>query len=319
MNYDEFIAEWLNSDDSIKVRTSGSTGIPKEILLTKDFVRKSALRTISYFGLDSRSYLHSCISPDYIGGKMMAVRALETGCRFTWEQPSNRPLKDLGKNLEITLLSVVPSQLLHIISHKEELPKMKNILAGGAPVVPSLKKAIIDSGLNVYETYGMTETASHIALKKLSDEDRFHTLKGITVSSDDKGCLNISFDSGENFITKDLAEIFSDTSFRIVGRADFIINTGGKKVNPEDVERRLEPLVGAPFVLISIPDEKWGEKIVMLIESEQGKFSEDKIKKMKEILQPHEVPKIIKYVTYLARTDNGKINRIANQTLFIEN
>lgn len=260
MTFDEFIAEWRNQSPVITARTSGSTGQPKLIELKKEFVRDSALRTNSFFNITSSSRLHSCVGADFIGGKMMAVRSDLACCDFSWETPSNTPLKGLRREEHIDLLAVVPSQMLHIVENYDSMPHIKAVIIGGSAIHPTLKDKIIRTGVNAYETYGMTETASHIALCKIKEgESRFTPLDGITVALDTRECLVIKLSTGENFVTNDLAEIDSDGRFRILGRYDNMIITGGKKVNPEKLERIISPIIERECMVCGRSDEKWGE------------------------------------------------------------
>lgn len=293
------------------VHTSGSTGKPKDIKLEKIFVRESALRTIKFFHLNDKSRLHSCISPDFIGGKMMAVRAEELGCPLSWEKPSNQPFLALGtQHSALDLIAVVPSQMNFIIDNLDNLPPIKNIIVGGAPIPGDLRKRIAGSGLNVYETYGMTETASHIALRKVGEEDYFKTLEGISVSQDARGCLVISM-PGKKLVTNDLCEIKSDNAFKIFGRIDNVLITGAKKVNPLDLEQVLTPIIPVPFMITGFPDEKWGERIVLLLQNEDGlNICEEKLlNQMRELLPSWQIPKEMLYVSFFPMTENGKLKR----------
>lgn len=346
MDYSEFLEEWRSEKPYIYAQTSGSTGEPKMIRLDKDFVAESALRTNDFFGIDCKSRLHSCVSPDFIGGKMMAVRAELSGALLTSEKPSNKPFSvpcavysqtishsqihyekgesinensknrlagksiigdkanNLGEGVTnediINLLAVVPSQMIHILEHIEDMPVIKNIIIGGSPINPALRQKIIDSGLNAYETYGMTETASHIALRRIAEGiDYFETLGDITVATDSRGCLVITIPATGNhnekttkhlnenslggrekevsvITTNDIAEVVSNRKFRILGRFDNVIITGGKKVNPVEIERLIEEAaindpqlrqwLGQAFIITCASDEKWGEAVTIRIE-----------------------------------------------------
>lgn len=312
MTFEEFIEEWRGDVPFITAHTSGSTGTPKEIILNKEFVRRSACRTNSFFHIGRDSRLHSCVSPEFIGGKMMAVRAEEASCRLTWETPSNVALSGIRKDDTIDLLAVVPSQMLHIVSNIEEMPHIGAVIIGGSAINPRLREKIAKSGLEAYETYGMTETASHIALRKVeAEEGEFCTLPGISVGVDERGCLAISFDSGERIVTNDLATVYDGRRFIIDGRYDHVIITGGKKVNPFDVERRIGGIIDCPFVISSLPDEKWGSRVVLKLEGLANEETSDDslIEKMKRLLHPWEVPKEIIRVEKFTRTSNGKIRR----------
>lgn len=311
MNFPDFINEWRNSEDFITVCTSGSTGKPKEIKLNKGFVSESARRTIEFFKLNSDSRLHSCVSPDFIGGKMMAVRAHQIGAKLSWETPSNSPLQDLDASKKIDLLAVVPSQMPYIIKNLQRLPSIRNIIVGGSSINSGLRKAIAESGLNAYETYGMTETASHIALRKIeSSLMPFRLFEGINIDLDLRGCLRIKFKTGPVIVTNDIAEIIGEKEFFIKGRADNVIISGGRKIHPEEVERKIGHLISDPFMITGKCDEKWGQKVILLIE---GHFQPDFVMKLSEeiklLLEKWEVPKEIVFTDNLPRTPNGKLIR----------
>lgn len=324
MTVEEFIAEWKSSAPFIEARTSGSTGAPKLIRLSKKIVRESAARTISFFGLNSRSHLHLTLSPDYIAGKMMIVRAVESGAKLTWEPPSNRILSCEVE--PVSLLAVVPSQLDGLLRRDDPLPKIENIIVGGSPINVNLtarlgKKKIAD---NIYETYGMTETASHIALRKIDgSRSCFSLLKGISISLDDRGCLIIS--TGPNtppITTNDLASINTDGSFRILGRADNVIISGAKKIFPEEVEAFASPFFpNYQLAATSRPSEKWGEELILVLAVENNSpASMERIKEYMEAAannsEPHMIPKSIISIHELPRNCNGKIDRKALKKLF---
>ncbi|MDE6578264.1 MAG: AMP-binding protein, partial [Muribaculaceae bacterium] len=257
MTFEDFKEEWNNDSGVISARTSGSTGNPKLIELDKAFVKESAVRTINFFGLNSSSRLHSCVGADFIGGKMMAGRSFVTDCHFTWETPSNRPLERMSGNDKLTLIALVPSQMIHILENLDRMPEIDYFLIGGSSIPRKLREAISEAGLQAWESYGMTETASHIALRKIEkDEGWFEALPGITLASDERGCLVIKFENGIKVTTNDNV-IFKDSRhFRITGRADNVIITGGKKVNPEEIENKLEDLFHGDILLTGRDDDK---------------------------------------------------------------
>lgn len=260
-----FLDEWSNKLPFIECRTSGSTGEPKLIRLPKQLMAESAMRTVRHFGLDGNSHLHSCISTDFIGGKMMVVRAALMGAKLTSETPSNRPLRDYD-GPEIDLLAVVPSQMIDLLDRLDQLPKIRHIIIGGAPIPPDLRGRIARSGLDAWETYGMTETASHIALRRVTDPPLpFRPLDGICIHCDADNRLIIEMGQWGKFHTNDIVEIGEDNSFTIKGRADNVIITGGKKVHPEEVEAILEGRLGCEVMVTSEPDTKWGRRVVLIL------------------------------------------------------
>lgn len=331
MTYEQLEKEWLNASDSMQCHTSGSTGAPKPVLLKKKFMLESAARTAKFFSLSSDSLLHSCISADFIGGKMMFVRSRFLGCRFSWEEPSNRPLDGFSNTDHLTMVSVVPSQLLHILDNFRQMPKVDIYLVGGSPLPQKMIERIVESNLNVYESYGMTETSSHIAVRKVTAENLpFTSLPGIEISLSDD-CLKIMMPDGTQLITNDIAKIDNSGTFRIIGRKDNIIISGGKKINPEEVERVLQSCTSHQLMISSRPDEKWGERLVCLIEVKQSSDSdkssdnndinpvptepdeEKLISKLmlhaKQRLRDYQRPKEYIVVNNLPRTASGKLKR----------
>lgn len=329
MTYPDFLKEWHNNDDVCRVMTSGSTGTPKEIKLPKEMMRQSARRTISFFSLCEGSRIHSCISPDFIGGKMMAVRADLGNLLLTWEQPSNRPTipttDATGLPLPSPLLiALVPSQMLHIL--EAGIPDYLSStiwLIGGSAINPALRKRIEDTGIEAWESYGMTETSSHIALRRVRlNQENFRPLPGVEIDTDSRGCLVIRLDGAE-IHTNDIAKIDSDGTFRILGRIDNVIISGGKKIHPEHVESKmmqhLSPLGVTAVMLTSEPDIKWGERLKLLIEypaapPEPAQLGNEGLMTVaasmaRQFLQKHEVPKEYIVVRGLPRTPNGKLQR----------
>lgn len=318
MTQQEFETQWRDANGYVVCHTSGSTGTPKEIHLDKEVMKASAARTNEFFKISARSRLHTCLDFKYIASKMMTVRADLAGCPLTSEIPSNRPLGDIGKD-EVTLLSVVPSQMEWIL----DLPRMdnvRNILIGGSPIPSLLRKRIAMSGYQTWESYGMTETASHVALRRVEEDasNPFVTLPGIKVSLSAEGCLVISIPDMEDVVTNDLAQLHSDTSFLILGRADNCINSGGIKIMPEQLESQLGPFISFDYCISSLPDKKWGERLVLVVDKGECTLSDEIIAKaiavrlnqFKKSLDPGvKTPKEIIVLRELPRTPNGKLNR----------
>lgn len=309
-----FIKKWLNGDEAFTLTTSGSTGAPKEITLARRQLLQSAQRTIQALGLSSNNTALVCLDTKYIAGKMMLVRALEANMKIIAIEPVSDPLQKLSDNYKPNFAAFVPLQLETIINNPVSLQKLnslKTIILGGAAASESLKAKIKTLQPAVYATYGMTETVSHIALQKLNGadaQDYFETLPDIKIKTDERDCLVIEL-SGfrEPIITNDLVKIINDHQFKILGRYDNIINSGGIKLVPETIEKKIEQLLtGQSFFVTGIPDERLGQKLVLLIEgSEQQALPEA----FKIALSAYEVPKEIFYLTAFIRTETGKINR----------
>lgn len=321
MDYEDFINEWKSPLNYISCQTSGSTGKPKILNLKKEFLKASAFRTVKFFNLSCKSHLHSCISFDFIGGKMMAVRADLLSSGFSFETPSNRPLQNYS-GPAIDLLAVVPSQMQYIMDNKIEMPEVRNVIIGGAPINPKLKEKIVNSGINAFETYGMTETASHIALRKVSVTPiPFYPLPGIDIAINEHHCLVIRMMEGTKHsedgklveyevTTNDIAEFSDDhKGFFIKGRADKVIISGGLKIHPESVEEILEGIFKKPILISSVSDEKWGEKIIMIIEDIEDVISDEEIMlQCRESLPKYCIPKQIIHGK-IPMTGSGKKKR----------
>lgn len=307
MTYEELALEWDNSEQLI-CHTSGSTGSPKDILLPKEQMLLSARRTADFFNLNANSTLYSCISPDFIGGKMMLARQRLLGCKFLWEQPSNRPLANCRAH-EISLLSVVPSQMIHILDNLPEMPVIHNFLVGGSAIPRSLRQRIADSGINAFESYGMTETASHIALRRIETNPQpFTTLGHITVENNG-GTLCIHIPNWQTITTNDIATVFDHNKFIIHGRRDNVIISGGRKIHPEEIEEKLSNRIQYPFYISSIPDDKWGRTPVLIAETDESNLPE--LELICADIEPRwQRPRKIFCRPQLPRTPNGKLRRL---------
>lgn len=304
--YTELERAWFSDSETIACNTSGSTGKPKIINIPKKLMIESAYRTNLFFGITSQSHLHSCISPEYIGGKMMFVRAVIADALFSFEEPSNQPLKYYDDSI-IDLLSVVPSQMKYLLDNAEKQKMVKNYLIGGAPIPDVIKKGISLSGVKAWESYGMTETASHIALRGVTGMEKpFRVLPGIQISKSNNDTLIINMGNNNSIITNDICELISPEEFIIIGRLDNIINTGGIKIFPEKLEYKLSSLLKFPFYIASRPDSLWGSRIVLV--GENPDISLDELKRLcKGLLKPAEIPKEIVPVSKLPLNPNGKI------------
>lgn len=338
MTEEEFRAEWLSGSGVVVAHTSGSTGLPKAIALDKRDMEASARRTLAFFfGEDDAAWrelqLHSCVSPDFIGGKMMAVRAYVARCGVSFETPSNHPLENHSALGKVDLLSVVPSQLLFLLEHRERLARTARILVGGGALPPSLVRSAGESGLDIWESYGMTETCSHIALRKVDGVEGkpFVALPGVKVSETEGGALRIML-GNKMYDTNDLCRLVSAREFHILGRADNVIVSGGRKLHPETLERRMEQTLGRllgttiEIALTSRPDPKWGEALVLVFHDSVSVDSPclsalpPRLKEefLADGLEHYEIPKGFLRVDALPRTANGKLDRPALRRIVTE-
>ncbi len=320
MTQQEFEKEWNNDADFVVCHSSGSTGTPKEIKLSKEFMRQSAGRTNDFFNISWDSRLHTCLDFQYIASKMMTVRADIANCRLTSESPSNCPLSGISIDEEISLLSVVSSQMQWIVDNVSNWHGIRCILIGGSSIPPLLRRKIAVSNINAWESYGMTETASHIALRKVTDDVTlpFKTLPGISVAVNYNGCLVIKLPDMDSITTTDLAEILSDTEFRILGRADNCVISGGVKIMPEQLENLLGSFIAFDYCISSVPDPKWGERLVFVVETGDSNLPDEIIMKAvavrlnqykKSLNLGMKSPKEIICLKRIPRTSNGKLDR----------
>ncbi len=264
MDYQEFAKVWHDGRHFVEMKTSGSTGTPKAIRMSKADMARSARATNARFGITESSVLGIPLSMDYVAGKMMAVRAWEAGCRLVVIEPSNR----FALPERVDLLSIVPSQIEHVIE-KYTPADIGALLIGGAAPRADMLACLRHKGFKGAVTYGMTETASHVALADITMEDAaFEALPGISFSTDSRGCLVIDapeFDY-RSVTTNDLVSLLDNRHFRLLGRIDNAINSGGIKIHPEMLERAIPSGFAYPFYFTGEPDEKWGERLVLVMQ-----------------------------------------------------
>ncbi|WP_299324954.1 AMP-binding protein [uncultured Maribacter sp.] len=312
----EFIIDWIDDSPTISVRTSGSTGTPKTIVLKKNHMENSALATGIYFNLLPRSSALLCLPATYIAGKMMLVRAMVLGLDIYFVEPTSNPLEGINRSFDFG--AMVPLQVANSLQRLSLLPKL---IIGGAPISTSLRKEIKVIANASYETYGMTETITHIAVKPLnkgvSNDMPFSVLPDIEIFKDDRGCLVINAPkiSDDTVTTNDVVELVSKREFKWLGRFDNVINSGGIKLSPEQIEAKLSNSIDQPFFITSLPDAKLGEQLVLVIE---GVVNEnDVLNKITSstLLSKYEVPRQIKTIPVFLRTDSGKVKRKETMTL----
>ncbi len=313
-----FILAWLKGQRGFAQRTSGSTGKPKTIMLTRRQLVQSARRTLSALPVKPGDTALLCLDPRYIAGKMMLVRALTHNLPIVAVEPSGNPLAHLEQSVDFT--AVVPLQLNRMLAESHlALQKVKTVLVGGAPIPAPLSQAIQKLPGAVYATYGMTETASNIALQRLSgtSPDRaFRPLPGVSLTLNHMGCLVIRLpDFDKPIVTRDAAEIFPDGTFRILGRLDHVINSGGIKIFPEEAEQRIAEVlfdlsIERSFFVSSVPHPQLGEQLVLVTEGEP--LSEQTEQQLMASLRKelaHKAPRAIYYLKTFVRTPTGKIMR----------
>lgn len=302
-----FIDEWFDETPFITAHTSGSTGTPKEIHLPKEDMRTSAISTIRRFNLNAESRLFSPLSANYIAGKMMIVRAIIADCELTMEEPSNNPFQ--GQTNEFALMPVVPSQCAALFSNHSAQQLVKKIIVGGAPMTKEQEEQLMKMPWKTFATYGMTETCSHVALREAGNET-YEAMPGITFSRDSRNCLTIHAPaySFKQLQTNDVVNLITPTQFKWLGRADNVINSGGIKLFPEQIEKMLEGKMPTPFFIRGAKSDKWGECVEIVVEGNTN--LQPTITTICEAELPRYArPKQYQFVAELPRTPNGKLKR----------
>lgn len=309
-----FIKDWFDDSETVTVQTSGSTGTPKVFEIAKKRMRYSANKTCDILGLKKSDSALLCLPIEYISGKMMVVRAVERKLKLIVKTPSINPLNDLSETINFCAMSP-----LQVENSLDKIHLIKNIIIGGAAVSESLKNKISqklknsDTPTLIYETYGMSETLSHIALKQIYPiaEDYFKILDGVEISLDERGCLQIFAPNlnPELLITNDLVEINNGKEFKFLGRIDHVINSAGLKIHPEQLENLVKKEIPNDVVFLGIPDELLGQKLILIIEDQENT---EIIQKLGKIIYPskNHHPKEIIFVGTFPRIPNGKIDRL---------
>lgn len=341
-----FLDDWKSASPYLEVQTSGSTGIPKRITIRKEQMINSARITCDYLGLQQGDKALLCMPIRYIAGKMMVVRSLVAGLDLIVREPSGHPMADI--DMPLRFAAMIPLQVyntLQVPEERERLCQIDILIIGGGSIDRELETRIQELPIRAYSTYVMTETVSHIALRQLNGPNAspyytpFPSVK-LSLSTDNTLVINAPLVADETLVTNDVAELLPDGHFRILGRKDNIINSGGIKIQTEIVEETLRPVISANFAITSVPDPKFGEAMVLLINAGRGCFpakeaassfigkrflslpennylSELK-EKIVEILPKYQRPKHILQVETIPFTDNGKIDRVACRKLAME-
>ena len=331
MTLEDFFSEWNNDSDRVLVHTSGSTGKPKPMMVEKKRMLNSARITCDFLGLKPGDSALLCMSLDYIAGKMVVVRSIERHLHLISVSPSGHPLKDI--NEEITFAAMVPMQVyntLQVPEERERLTHIRHLIIGGGAIDASLEKELqaLPGNIAIWSTYGMTETLSHIALRRINGAEAsewYQPFDSVKISQTDEDCLVIDAPlvCAETLVTNDIVEIepyiynkVEKLRFRIKGRKDNVICSGGIKIQIEEVEALLKPHLEKPFMIAKKKDEKFGEIAVLLTEDEDLKKVEATIRRLlsDEKSSDHKnhkywIPREFRYVDHLPLTETGKPKR----------
>lgn len=333
MTLEDFLSEWNNGSDRVLVHTSGSTGKPKPMRVEKKRMLNSARITCDFLGLKPGDSALLCMSLDYIAGKMVVVRSIERHLHLISVSPSGHPLKDV--NEEITFAAMVPMQVyntLQVPEERERLSRIRHLIIGGGAIDAALEQELqsLPGDIAIWSTYGMTETLSHIALRRINGDEPsewYQPFDSVRISQTEEGCLVIDAPQvcAETLVTNDIVEIepyiynkVEKLRFRIKGRKDNVICSGGIKIQIEEVETLLKPHLEKPFMLAKKKDEKFGEIAVLLSEDEDIKKVEATVRRLlsdeSEKSSDHKkykywIPKEFRYVEHLPLTETGKPKR----------
>ncbi|HTG65650.1 MAG TPA: AMP-binding protein [Flavobacterium sp.] len=305
----DFLLDWFDENPYIDLKTSGTTGAPKIIRKSKQALVNSALATGDFFELKPGDSALCCLPVQFIAGKMMLVRSFILGLAIDVVSPNSHPLATIDK--EYDFVAMVPLQVQNSLN---ELHKVKKLIIGGAKMANSLENKLLNVSTKVYETYGMTETITHIAAKKIG-ERAFSILPNVSISQNENDCLVIDAPqlSEERLFTNDLVQIINDNQFVLLGRIDNVVNSGGVKLIPEKIEEKLADAITSRFFVGGIPDADLGEKLVLLVEGEKQELDES----IFAVLDKYEKPKAVFFVPEFDTTESGKIKRKAILKNFI--
>ena len=333
MTLEDFLSEWNNDSDRVLVHTSGSTGKPKPMRVEKKRMLNSARITCDFLGLKPGDSALLCMSLDYIAGKMVVVRSIERHLHLISVPPSGHPLKDVDE--EITFAAMVPMQVyntLQVPEERERLSRIRHLIIGGGAIDAALEQELqsLPGDIAIWSTYGMTETLSHIALRRINGDEAsewYQPFDSVRISQTEEGCLVIDAPQvcAETLVTNDIVEIepyiynkVEKLRFRIKGRKDNVICSGGIKIQIEEVETLLKPHLEKPFMLAKKKDGKFGEIAVLLTEDEDIKKVEATVRRLlsdeSEKSSDHKkykywIPKEFRYVEHLPLTETGKPKR----------
>ena len=322
MTLEEFLAQWNDTSDVIEVHTSGSTGKPKRLLVEKRRMVNSARITCDFLGLKEGDTALLCMPLDYIAGKMVVVRSLVSHLHLISVMPSSHPLKDVTQPIDFA--AMVPLQVYSSLqepAERERLLSIRHLIIGGGAIDDSLESQLQQFPNAVWSTYGMTETLSHIALRRISGENSslwYSPLDGVDVSLSSDSCLEIYAPqvNPEKLHTNDIAELRTlpdgSKEFRILGRKDNVIDSGGIKIQAEEVERLLRPHLSCGFMITKVSDARLGEAVTLLVESDDV---DNILAVCKHVLPRHWVPRHIFPESHIPITETGKPARAAAEAL----
>lgn len=305
-----FLNEWYSDSSWISLMTSGSTGTPKKIEVKKSKMIISAKKTNIHFGISENSDVLLCLSPQTIGGKMMIVRSIVGNFNLNIGQLNANPLQEIDQKIDFC--AMVPMQLINSLNYNsEKLSKIGKIIIGGAPLPIEIENKISKININVFHTFGMTETLSHFAIRQIGVDRKnvYNAMDGIKFSlSENKLIVDYPEILDQPLVTNEIVNLINDEQFEWIGRSDFAINSGGIKIFPEVIESKINSIIQTPFFITSKSDKYLGERLILVIENSEL----IQLKKIDflNILNNYEIPKEVFAIPEFVRTESGKINRL---------
>ncbi len=305
-----FFNEWYSDSSWISLMTSGSTGTPKKIEVKKSKMIISAKKTNIHFGISENSNVLLCLSPQTIGGKMMIVRSIVGNFNLNIGQLNANPLQEIDQKIDFC--AMVPMQLINSLNYNsEKLSKIGKIIIGGAPLPIEIENKMSKININVFHTFGMTETLSHFAIRQIGVDRKnvYNAMDGIKFSlSENKLIVDYPEILDQPIVTNEIVNLINDEQFEWIGRSDFAINSGGIKIFPEVIESKINSIIQTPFFVTSKSDKYLGERLILVIENSEL----IQLKKIDflNILNNYEIPKEVFALPEFVRTESGKINRL---------
>lgn len=268
----DFIESLLVSDSFISY-TSGSTGEPKVLNINKNRANASADLSNRFFRITNLTHFVLSLDIKYIGSKMLLIRAQQAGAKVEVVRPSLNFYTEVKTPL-IDFISLTPIHVNHIlVNYPVFFNKVKTCLIGASGVSKVLEDKLWNQNLKTvfYESFAMTETISHFALRNISNhEEHFECLDGFEVNVNDKGCLEVYHPVvlPEKVVTNDIVKCIDSSRFIFLGRKDNLINTGGLKISPEKLEKDWSLFLPFKFILAGEQDAILGQRIVMILDPE---------------------------------------------------
>jgi O-succinylbenzoic acid--CoA ligase len=303
----DWVKRWNSRDSNFTFLTSGTSGSAKEILFSREQIEKSAWRTAQFFKWsDGMEVLHS-LPMQYVAGRMNVLRALITK-QSVWKMTPKVEMtsNDFYRLENIEWWTLTPPMLSSFLSIEQPVLTKAKLLVGGAPVVQSLIDKAQGVGNEIWESYGAAETLTHIALRKLNGNDKskgFKPLHGVSIKMTEQGMAIDDGFLGNAVVTSDLGTWINDKEFIVEGRIDDIINSGGVKINPLEVEKIIHQHMKEAGFVKGSKDDRWGQIVTWVVKYDtiipqdwQDWF----------ISQPLLKPKLIVRVDVLPQNENGK-------------